>query len=170
MALLFFIVYFLMLAVAIRFKTREVNGRGWFFLRAFFPNWKFFHAVGYAPRLYVRKQSAELSWGPWLLMYPREDRRWIHLVHNPRVNLALASQNLVEHLAGDLNALSEGQDARALVIYQLVVNRVQVDLASSRPVDFNAFELELRMELPSTAYGASPRDTQVMLASGPMKP
>jgi hypothetical protein len=178
MALLFLIVYFSILALAIRYKTREVNGRWWFFLRAFFPNWKFFHAVGYAPRLYMRAMATDRSWGPWQLMYPRQTRRWHHLFHNPNVNLELASQNLVEHLVADLNALADGQDARPLVIYQMVENRVRVDLDRQThdlhphphpngPV-VEAFEFELRMELPALAFGDSPRDTQVMLASGPL--
>jgi hypothetical protein len=109
-------------------------------------------------------------------MYPRQTRRWHHLFHNPNVNLDLASQNLVEHLVADLNALADGQDARPLVIYQMVENRVRVDLdRQSHPPLLHpngpvveAFEFELRMELPGLAFGDSPRDTQVMLASGPL--
>jgi hypothetical protein len=167
MVIIFLIGYFLILFLAVRFKTREVNGRWWFFLRAFFPNWKFFHAVGYAPRLYARAMKADSEWGPWLLLYPRHPRRWWHLVHNPRVNLALASQNLVEHLVADLNALQEGQEVRELVTYQLVLNRVRQEMTAESMEPIRAFEFELRMELPSVAYGEPLKDTQVMMASGP---
>ena len=170
MAIIFFVVYFLLLMLAIRYKTREVNGRWLFFLRAFFPNWKFFHAVGYAPRLYGRVLNNDLIWGPWSVVYPRHTRRLHHLVHNPRVNLDLASQNLVEHLVADVNALSDGQDARTLVTYQLVVNRMRLELTQARTEPIRAFEFELRMELPSRAHWEPQRDSHVMLASGPIDP
>jgi|CryBogDrversion2_11_1035321.scaffolds.fasta_scaffold50027_2 hypothetical protein len=166
MVITFFVAYFLILMLAIRFKTREVNGRWWFFLRAFFPNWKFFHAVGYAPRLYGRVLGLDSIWGPWSVMYPRHQRRWWHIIHNPRVNLDLAAQNLVDHLAADLNALAEGQDARSLVTYQMVLNRVRLDLAKTTSEPMRAFEFELRMELPSRVHGEPVRDSQVMMASG----
>jgi hypothetical protein len=76
----------------------------------------------------------------------------------------------VEHLVADVNALSDGQDARTLVTYQLVVNRIRLELTQARTEPIRAFEFELRMELPSRAHWEPQRDSHVMLASGPIDP
>ncbi len=42
------------------------------------------------------------------------------LFHNPRNNLILANQNLVDHLAFDIQTLPEHQSATELVSYRMV--------------------------------------------------
>ena len=142
--LLLFVAYFVLLAWAMRHRSRVLQGRWWFFLRAFFPNWKFYHAVGRPPRLHVRARSADGQWQPWQLVYPRAQRRWHHLLHNPQVNLALAGQNLVDHLAHDINDLPEGGDITVCVSYQLVCRLARQSL----PVGAQAFQFEVRLESP----------------------
>jgi len=115
-----------------------------FFLRAFFPNWKFYHAVGRPPRLFVRGQLAGGEWLPWQLVYPRSPRRAWHLVHSPRVNLLLSQQNLVDHLASDVNELPEGAEPGELVSYRLVQRLARQAL----PPDACAFQFEVRLESP----------------------
>ena len=48
------VLYFVVLFATLIFKSRVVQGPWLFLLRAFFPNWKFFHAVGYVPHLRAR--------------------------------------------------------------------------------------------------------------------
>ena len=120
------LLYFVFLLATLWWGPRFVQGPWLFLLRAFFPNWKFFHAVGDEPRLYVRcgppvgaRQAPEPALA-WHLIYPRRRRSLWGWVHNPHVHLALSQQNLVDHLAHDLNHLPAQFDARDLVAYRLV--------------------------------------------------
>ena len=117
---LFIVAYFVLLAVALRKRQRTVQGPWLFLLRAFFPNWQFFHGLGPAPRLWVRAQTNQGSWSRWHPVYPRLPRQISQLLHNPAVNLALSHQNLVEHLATDIHDLAEDADISLCVSYQLV--------------------------------------------------
>jgi hypothetical protein len=114
-----FVLYFLALVATLVIKTPIIKGPWLFLLRAFFPNWKFFHAVGYVPHLYARSAvalaSGELQWSDWVLIYPRRVRRLSHLVHNPDTNIGLGQQNMVDHFWADLHDLPEGDDPRGLV-------------------------------------------------------
>ncbi len=112
--------YFACLAVALRKRQRTVQGPWLFLLRAFFPNWQFFHGLGPAPRLWVHSLGKTSDWSNWQPLYPRLPRQSWHLLHNPSVNLALSHQNLVEHLASDVHDLAENADIRDCVSYQLV--------------------------------------------------
>ncbi len=141
---LLFAAYFMGLAWALRRQKRIVQGPWLFFLRAFFPNWKFYHAVGRPPRLFVRGQGPDGEWMPWQLVYPRRARRLWHLVHNADVNLALSHQNLVDHLAADINDLAEGADVRECVSYQLVARLAR----SVLPAQARAYQFEVRLESP----------------------
>ena len=56
-------VYFAWLALfGLRKQKPLAQGPWLFFLRAFFPNWKFYHAAGTAPRLYVRVKGEGGAW------------------------------------------------------------------------------------------------------------
>jgi hypothetical protein len=113
--------YVALLLWALRKKQWQFDGPWWFHLRAFLPNWKFYHAVGWMPRLWVRSRpAANAQATPWAPVYPRFRRRLTHLFHNPEVNLMLARQNLVDHLANDLAALPDDTPIDALPIYHLV--------------------------------------------------
>ena len=63
------IAYFLVLALTLIYKTPIVRGPWLFLFRSFFPNWKFFHRVGYVPHLYARASktnaNGENSWTEW---------------------------------------------------------------------------------------------------------
>ena len=147
--LILFVAYLALLVWAMRSRTRELKGPWWFFLRAFFPNWKFYHAVGRPPRLYVRGRLSHGTWLDWQLVYPRAPRRALHLVHNPEVNLALNQQNLVDHLSSDIKDLGEGADASGLVSYRLVCRLACQAARSSWPQGtVGQCQWVLRMERP----------------------
>lgn len=151
-----FLLYFLVLLATLVFKSRIVSGPWLFLLRAFFPNWKFFHAVGNVPHVYVRwappgnSPGAAIQWSDWTPIFPRRRRRLVHLLHNADTNLALVQQNLVEHLAGDLNQLPPDTDARSLVSYQLVSRLVCQHLQSHWPECVHG-QFEIRMVLDGPA-------------------
>ena len=156
---LLILAYFVLLALTLRKRWGIIQGPWLFFFRAFFPNWKFYHGINPAPRLYVRGQSESGSWTNWFLIYPKLPRKLAHLIHNPAVNLALTHQNLVDHLASDINDLPVEKDVRDLVTYQLVTRlarqAIQGDcwgdqpmIAVKQPTTLRAFQYELRMELP----------------------
>ena len=158
---LLIVAYFALLAITLRKRGGSIEGPWLFFFRAFFPNWKFFHGINLTPRLYVRGQSKMGNWSDWCLVYPRLPLRPHHLVHNPAVNLALTHQNLVDHLANDINDLPDGTDIRERVTYQLVSRLARQAIAGGqwgdRPMmaeeplrDLSAFQFEVRMEMPGT--------------------
>ena len=164
------VAYFALLAVSLRKRWGTIEGPWLFFFRAFFPNWKFYHGINHAPRLYVRGQSESGGWTDWCLIYPRLPLRGLHLFHNPAVNLALTHQNLVDHLANDINDLPDGADIQHKVTYQLVSRLARQALEGGQwgdhkmmaqePVrDLYAFQFELRMELPGG------QSSQLMLRS-----
>jgi len=135
------------------------------FAACVFPNWKFFHAVGYVPHLYTRSgvqlASGELQWSEWVLIYPRRVRRLSHWLHNPDTNLGLGQQNLVDHFWADLYDLPEGADPRDLVTYKMVSRLVEQALRA-RDVNFTHSQFELRMVLDGCTANV---DTQVMMTS-----
>jgi hypothetical protein len=160
-----FVAYFLVLIASLLIKTPIIKGPWLFLMRAFFPNWKFFHAVGYVPHLYARsaviQSSGELHWSDWVLIYPRRTRRLSHLIHNPDTNLGLGQQNLVDHFWADLYDLPEGNDPRQLVTYQMVSRLVNLVLRE-RDFNFTHSQFELRMVLDDRTQTI---DSYVMMTS-----
>ncbi len=160
-----FVAYFLVLIASLLIKTPTIKGHWLFLMRAFFPNWKFFHAVGYVPHLYARsaviQSSGELHWSDWVLIYPRRTRRLSHLIHNPDTNLGLGQQNLVDHFWADLYDLPEGNDPRQLVTYQMVSRLVNLVLRE-RDFNFTHSQFELRMVLDDRTQTI---DSYVMMTS-----
>jgi hypothetical protein len=164
-----FIAYFLVLLATLIFKTPIIKSPWLFLMRSFFPNWKFFHAVGHVPHLYARAQflgvAGEPVWSDWIWIYPRRQRRWFHVLHNADTNLGLAQQNLVDHFWADLYDLPEGADARELVTYQLV-SRLVLQVLRQRHPAMTHSQFELRMELSSRTEMT---DSQIMMTS-PVQP
>ena len=154
------LIYLAVLLGALVIQTPVISGPWFFLLRAFFPNWKFFHAVGRVPHLYVRFSANEANWSDWTHIYPREARRLRQLLHNPQTNLVLTQQNLVEHLANDLNQLPDGRDARSLVSYALVAHWVQI-LGRTLAPQTTHCQFEVRMVLPGPD-GPVEQDTMVV--------
>lgn len=160
-----FALYFVVLLATLVIKTPATKGPWLFLMRAFFPNWKFFHAVGYVPHLYARsavvQSSGELQWSDWVLIYPRCTRRLSHLIHNPDTNLGLGQQNLVDHFWADLYDLPEGNDPRQLVTYKMV-SRLSDLVLRERDLNFTHSQFELRMALDDHTHTV---DTYVMMTS-----
>jgi hypothetical protein len=151
-----FLLYFLVLLATLVFKSRIVTGPWLFLLRAFFPNWKFFHATGNVPHLFARwamphtAPSEALRWSDWNPIFPRRPRQVLHLFHNADTNLALVQQNLVEHLAADLNHMAADADPRVLVSYQLVARLVCQSLLTLQPdCAHGQFEVRMLLDGPS---------------------
>jgi hypothetical protein len=172
---LLIVAYFVFLAIALRKRGSNIEGPWLFFFRAFFPNWKFYHGINLTPRLYVRGLSQAGNWSDWCLVYPRIPFKPLHLLHNPAVNLALTHQNLVDHLASDINDLADGADIGQKVSYQLVSRLAQQAIKGGQwgthpmmdgaPVkDLSDFQFEIRMEMPGSQI------SQRMLQSPEIRP
>jgi hypothetical protein len=165
MTIYWVIAYFLVLALTLIYKTPIVQGPWLFLFRSFFPNWKFFHAVGYVPHLYARaalaNPKAELTWTEWEHLYPRTSQSFWQLFHNPVTNLGLAQQNLIDHFWADLNDAPEGCDPRQFVSYQMVAHFVQGVLKHKYP-EHSHTQFELRMLLDNASGNVH---THVMLTS-----
>jgi hypothetical protein len=157
--------YFLVLVLTLIYKTPIVSGPWLFLLRSFFPNWKFFHAVGYVPHLYARagivNAAGQLDWADWVHLYPRAEQKFWHLFHNPKTNLGLAQQNLIDHFWSDLNDAPEGCDPRSFVSYQMVAHFVAGVLHNLYP-EHTHNQFELRMLLDNSAETTH---THVMMTS-----
>ncbi len=133
-----FIVYFGFLMAALLVGGRFFQHQWLFLLRSFFPNWKFFHALGWVPRLYWRREifsAADRAWSEWALLLPRYERRLSHLVFNPQVNLALGEQNLVEHLSSDIADSVSDAKVQDFVTYRMVERLVRLKLKTQIPPD-----------------------------------
>lgn len=159
------VLYFVVLFATLIFKSRVVRGPWLFLLRAFFPNWKFFHAVGHVPHLMARcarpNPSGQLVWTDWMLIYPRRPRRWFHVFHNTDTNLGLGQQNLVDHFWGDLYDLPDGADASQLVTYAMMERLVALQLDAVHGAHSHR-QFELRMVLDDV-HGV--KDAYTMLQS-----
>ncbi len=113
--------YFIFLLATLLLRSRTISGPWLFLLRSFFPNWRFYHRVGHLRLLFVRFAADDAQWQPWQDMTPRATRHPLQLFHNPDINLALANQNLVEHLTTDILDMDEDQNVREFVTYQMVM-------------------------------------------------
>ena len=98
--------YFVFVFGSLILRGREVSGPWWYLLRSFFPNWRFYHGFGSQPRLFTRTQQPNGEWTEWQIFMPRAKRSPRDLFHNPRNNLLLANQNLVDHLAFDIQMVT----------------------------------------------------------------
>ena len=144
-----FVLYFGLLALGMFYRQQTVRGPWFFLFRAFFPNWQFYHQVGPVPHLYVRFQTQNQPWSDWHWVYPRHERSFWRVFHNPWGNRALAEQNLVDHLSSDIKDLGEGQDASGLVTYQLVCRLAATALRRQHPACREGrYQLEIRLERP----------------------
>ena len=151
------VAYFALLGLAMVFrkKTLTLSGPWWFLLRAFFPNWQFFHGLGPAPRLWVRTQGPDGQWSDWRMHFPRKARQPLQWLHNPDVNLTLSHLNLVEHLSSDIHDLPENGDIRTHASYRLVTRLAKQAAmahradayphAADHPADIRSFQFEVRL-------------------------
>jgi hypothetical protein len=154
--------YALLLLVTMVYKGPVLKGPWFFLLRSFLPNWKFFHAVGHVPCLYVRTQTgAHSPWSEWELVYPRRQRHFRDLFHNAETNLLLAQQNLVDHFWADLMDLPDGADARQLVSFAMV-NQLALNTTLEHWPQATQRQFELRMVL-SGPHG--PLESETMLTT-----
>ena len=153
--------YFLFLLLSLTRRGKVISGPWWFLLRSFFPNWRFYHGAGNQPRLFWRTANAHGAWSAWQMFMPRARMSWSSLFHNPRNNLTLAEQNLVDHLSADLAALPDDAEVRQLVTYQMVLRlaRWLIDCEGISPAKY---QFQLRM-LP--AFGAVPEESDAVLTS-----
>jgi hypothetical protein len=120
-------------------------------LRAFFPNWRFYHAVGHRPTLELRIRGEQETWSDWIPHFPRAHRRALQFIHNPEINLQLVEQTLIEHLAGDLAEMSDDEDVTDLVSYRLTIrlaNKLALQQAHSvvpQPTQGLCYQFRIRL-------------------------
>jgi hypothetical protein len=120
-SLLLLAAYFLFLLISLKRRGQVISGPWLFLLRSFFPNWRFYHGPGNQPRLFWRIHDESQQWTEWHMFMPRAEFHLSDWLHNPRNNLTLANQNLVDHLSADIVAMPDDGDVRDLVTYRLVM-------------------------------------------------
>ena len=143
-SLLMIAAYFLFLLISLKRRGQVISGPWLFLMRSFFPNWRFYHGPGNQPRLFWRIQDENQQWTDWHMFMPRAKFNLRDWFHNPRNNLTLANQNLVDHLSADIIALPDDGDVRDLVTYRLVMQlaRHLITRESLAPVHYQ-FQLRL---------------------------
>ncbi len=156
-SLLLIAAYFLFLLASLLRRGKVISGPWLFLLRSFFPNWRFYHGLGAQPRLFIRVQDDAGQWQPWTMFMPRAAFRLSALFHNPYNNLALANQNLVDHLSADIQAMAEDADVRDLTTYQLVDRLARSMLRA----DVRQYQFQLRL-VPACAL---PDESMAVLTS-----
>ncbi len=157
-------IYLIFLLGTLVFKSRIISGPWLFLFRSFLPNWRFYHRVGPLPQIYVRYCASQI-WNEWQLIQPRAVRRYVDLFHNPDNNLALAMQNLVEHLAADLRQIDNPEHIRTLVTYRLVLRFARLAAQKRCPDStIQQYQFQLRMAPP---FGVATLDA-VVLESAPV--
>ena len=133
--------YFLVLLMTFFISTKTVQSPWLFLFRAFFPNWKFYHSLGWQPQLHFKvrvknlmgdEDSPKEAWIFEKWIYPRAKRQFLDLVHNPLVNISLANQNMVEHLANDLQYLPTDANVSEWVSYKMVKRIVEAHIQDDK--------------------------------------
>lgn len=130
-SLLLIAAYFVFLLISLKRRGKLINGPWLFLLRSFFPNWRFYHGPGDQPRLFWRVQNADRRWTEWHMFMPRARFQWFDWIHNPRNNLTLANQNLIDHLSADISVMPDDADVRNLLTYQLTQQLTRHLISSS---------------------------------------
>jgi hypothetical protein len=143
-SLLLIAAYFLFLLISLKRRGQIISGPWLFLLRSFFPNWRFYHGPGNQPRLFWRIQDQNQQWTDWHMFMPRATFHVSDWLHNPRNNLTLANQNLVDHLSADIIAMTDDGYVRDLVTYHMVMQltRHLITCESIAPVHYQ-FQLRL---------------------------
>ncbi len=162
-SLLLIAAYFVFLLISLKRRGKLINGPWLFLLRSFFPNWRFYHGPGDQPRLFWRVQDADRLWTGWYMFIPRARFQWFDWVHNPRNNLTLANQNLIDHLSSDISVMPDDADVRNLLTYQLTQQLTRYLISSSdnevgAPVHY---QFQLRLVLAYTV----PDESMTVLTS-----
>lgn len=155
--------YFAIVLISLVRRRRVLSGRWLFLLRSFFPNWRFYHGFGHQPRLFIRSTGTDGRWSDWQMFMPRARWSAADLWHNPRNNLLLANQNLVDHLSFDVQTLPEGADVRELVTYRMVCALARTLLAAPA-LQGGRWQFELRLVPPLE----EPDDSMTLLSSPAM--
>ena len=156
--------YFAFVLASLVRRGKTFSGPWLFLLRSFFPNWRFYHGFGVQPRLFLRTAETDGPWSDWQMFLPRADFRTANLLHNPRNNLELANQNLVDHLSFDIQTLPDDGDVRQLVTYRMVSLLARELLARQGTVPAR-WQFQLRLVPPLQA----PTDDMTLLLSPVME-
>lgn len=108
---------------------RRFNSRYMFIFRIFFPSWKFFDDSGvmYAITYRTCAKMEEMESTHWVACPPKLERSWYQLLVNPKGNIALACDSVVQHLSASVNEVIDNDSHVQLsnsVSYKVAQNMV----------------------------------------------
>jgi len=98
------------------------------------------------------------------MFVPRAEFSPLSLLHNPKNNLALLQQTLVDQLSTDIQRLADSSKAEQLVSYRLV-NRLVRELLARGNATPAAYQFEIRLIEP-----LSPDDQTITTLISPVMP
>ncbi len=118
-------------------------------LNILFPSWKFFDRAGPVATLSYQIINSDES--KWIPCFTSEKRTFLHLVLNPKGNIYLSKQGLVDNLVTEINSMSnEAAGADAVTntkSYRLIVRLIQFSLKErgTKAVNFR-FKVSVKTE------------------------
>ena len=105
LTILLFSFFLLALLLALT-KSRYVEGRAIFLMRALFPSWRFFEEITDIPKLFYRIENSPGQYDPWKPCLWRPTRSLSALLLNAEGNLMFAFGGVVQHLMQDLESVA----------------------------------------------------------------
>jgi len=118
--------FFVALIVWVWAKTSYTKSKTIHLLRALFPSWKFFGEFGHLPVLLVRTRRDQAEWEAWRPCLQSPQRHWALLVYNPKANLHLACQSLVQRMISEIQEHQQDEQwsVQSSVTFELINHMV----------------------------------------------
>ena len=150
--LYFGLTYFFSWASGPQFSSKTI-----YYLRAFFPSWRFFEDMSKTPLLLVRSSEDGESFGPWGLLVGKITPSVSHFLFSPQGNLHHSYSNHLQHLIDDLNQSQSDEDFGRSVGYRLTRNLVQFEIGK-RSADFPGQYFQFKVSVQGEGQRALPTD------------
>ncbi|MFZ9596031.1 MAG: hypothetical protein ACO3A2_08135 [Bdellovibrionia bacterium] len=138
---------------------REAPGRLLYFLRAFFPNWRFFEDLGELPQLEFRVNLGQPDWGPWTPVFSKLTIRPWQVILNPEGNWRYAQNSLLQQAVSELEMLGESAESTQREFsrstsYRLIQRLVEQHIRRTHTANLGLqYEFRLQVQDVSQAHG-----------------
>lgn len=135
---------------------RRFNSKYMFIFRIFFPSWKFFDDSGviYALKYRVCTKIEEMESAPWAACPPKLKRSWYQLMVNPKGNIALACDSVIQHLSASINEVIDSDSQFQLsdsASYKVAQNMV-LYFCRQTEHDYRFYQFKLTEQNHDTTY------------------
>lgn len=148
--------FFILVVALSLLKTRYIEGRAIFLLRALFPSWRFFEEITEIPRLSYRWDQGNTEFGPWTQCFEKPKRKLSNFILNPEGNLLFAYGGILQHLLHDLENIEEDKTEEFMgsTSYQLVMNLARFHIRQQKEISEN---LKFQFKISTLLQGEDDR-------------